>query len=60
MANVLYSTRGLWSVVAVWAVGHWVKSSEQHVGRRVLGWRLCGAALMLSAVVLVVIARGKH
>ena len=25
-ANVLYSSRGLWSVVAVWAIGHWFDS----------------------------------
>jgi drug/metabolite transporter (DMT)-like permease len=58
-ANVLYSTRGLWSVVAVWVVGHWFRSSEQHLGRRVLVWRLVGAALLMSAVVLVVLTRAK-
>ena len=52
--NVLYSSRGLWTVVLVWLVGHWVQSREQQRGRQVLGWRLAGAALMLSAIVLVV------
>lgn len=54
-ANVLYSSRGLWTVLLVWAFGHWVKSREQHLGRRVLTWRLSGAILMMSAIVLVVL-----
>lgn len=53
--NVLYGTRGLWSVVAVWAVGHWFSNREQHLGAAILKWRLAGAALMLAAVVLVII-----
>lgn len=52
-ANVLYSSRGLWSVVAVWAVGHWFGNREQQLGARVLRWRLAGAGLMLVAIVLV-------
>jgi drug/metabolite transporter (DMT)-like permease len=54
-ANVLYGSRGLWSVVAVWAVGHWFSNREQHLGAAVLRWRLAGAALMLTAVVLVIL-----
>jgi drug/metabolite transporter (DMT)-like permease len=52
--NVIYSSRGLWSVAAVWAFGHWFANREQHLGRRVLGWRLIGAALMTAAIALVV------
>jgi drug/metabolite transporter (DMT)-like permease len=51
--NVLYSSRGLWSVVAVWFVGHWFGNRERHLGGGVIGWRLCGAALMLAAIALV-------
>jgi len=54
-ANVLYSSRGLWTVLLVWAFGHWVKSREQHLGRRVLTWRLAGAFLMMSAIVMVLV-----
>lgn len=54
-ANVLYSSRGLWTVLLVWVFGHWVKSREQHLGRRVLVWRLAGAILMMSAIVLVLV-----
>ncbi len=52
-ANVIYSSRGLWSVVAVWAVGHWFSNREQHLGAGVLRWRLAGALLMMAAIALV-------
>lgn len=52
--NIVYASRGLWSVVAVWAVGHWFANPEQHLGRRVLVWRLAGAVLMVLAIALVV------
>jgi len=54
-ANVIYSSRGLWSVVAVWAVGHWFANLERRHGARVLRWRLAGAALMMAAIALVLV-----
>jgi drug/metabolite transporter (DMT)-like permease len=57
-ANVLYSSRGLWSVVGVWAVGHWFTNREQHLGARVLAWRLIGAILLLAAIVMALLDRG--
>lgn len=57
VANVLYSSRGLWSVLAVWLVGHWFGNRERHLGARVLVLRLCGAALLTLAVVLVLLDR---
>jgi drug/metabolite transporter (DMT)-like permease len=54
-ANVLYSSRGLWSVVAVWAIGHWFSNREQHLGARVLAWRLVGAVLLMAAIVMVLL-----
>jgi len=54
-ANIVYSSRGLMSVVFVWAVGHWFANEEQHLGPRVLRARLAGAALMLTAIVLVLV-----
>jgi drug/metabolite transporter (DMT)-like permease len=50
--NVIYSARGLWSVVAVWLVGHWFASREQELGPAVLRVRLAGAALMTAAIVV--------
>jgi drug/metabolite transporter (DMT)-like permease len=54
-ANVVYSSRGLWSILMVGFLGHWVKSREQHLGRGVLAWRAAGAVLMMSAIVLVLV-----
>jgi hypothetical protein len=54
-ANVLYSSRGLWSVVAVWAIGHWFENREQHLGARVLAWRFVGAFLLMAAIVMVLL-----
>lgn len=53
-ANVLYSSRGLWTVVLVWLFGHWVKSREQDLARPVLVARFTGAAFMMCAILLVV------
>lgn len=52
-ANIIYSARGLFSVVAVWAIGHWFTNDEQHLGARVLRLRFIGAGLMVAAIVLV-------
>lgn len=54
-ANIVYASRGLLSVLLVWMIGHWFMNQEQHLGPKVLRWRLFGAALMLSAIVLVVV-----
>jgi drug/metabolite transporter (DMT)-like permease len=53
--NVVYNSRGLWSVVAVWLVGHWWGNTERHAGRAVLMWRLAGAVLLLGAIVVAVV-----
>lgn len=53
-ANVVYASRGLLSVVLVWAIGHWFKNTEQQLGPAVMRWRLAGALMMMSAIVLVV------
>lgn len=52
-ANVLYATRGLWSIALVWWAGRWIKNSERETtgGRRMI-LRLAGAILILVAVVL--------
>ncbi|MEP6672018.1 MAG: DMT family transporter [Chthoniobacter sp.] len=52
--NVVYSARGVWSVAAVWLIGHWFANTEAQLGGGVFRWRLAGAALMTSAIVLVV------
>jgi drug/metabolite transporter (DMT)-like permease len=52
-ANVIYSSRGLWSVVVVWIIGHWFHNAEQQLGSGILRWRLIGSAMMLLAIALV-------
>jgi len=53
--NIVYSSRGLWSVLAVWWIGHWFHNDEQTLGGAVLRLRLWGAALMLAAIGLVLV-----
>jgi drug/metabolite transporter (DMT)-like permease len=52
VTNVLYNTRGLWSVALVWVVGHWFANAEKHVGRAIMTRRLIGALILLAAVCL--------
>lgn len=54
-ANVVYSSRGLWSILLVWAIGAHLQNAESQLGGRTLGWRLAGALLMMSAIVLVLV-----
>ena len=54
-ANILYSTRGLWSVLAIGLLGAWLGTAgEQKLPRAVFRRRLLGSALMLAAIALVV------
>ena len=51
--NVLYNSRGVWSVVLVWTVGHWFGNAERSQGRAVMFRRLAGSALLLAAIALI-------
>lgn len=51
--NVIYSTRGLWSVLAVWWLGHWFANHERASGAAAFKARLLGAGCLCAAVVLV-------
>lgn len=53
--NIVYGTRGVWSVVLVWVLGRQLGAAEAGHGSKVLGWRLAGAGLMSAAVVAVLI-----
>lgn len=53
--NIVYSIRGLWSVLAVWWIGHWFSNDEQSLGATVLRRRLVGAVLMMLAIALVLV-----
>ena len=54
VANVLYSSRGLWSILAVWAVGHWLGNYEGRVGAGHLAWRIAGATTLMVAILCAV------
>lgn len=54
-ANIIYASRGLLSVLLVWMIGHWFQNAEQHLGPKVMRWRLVGTLLMMSAIVLVIV-----
>ena len=53
--NIVYSSRGLFSVLLVWLAGHWFSSTEGQVGRAVLVYRMICAAAMVAAIGLVLI-----
>lgn len=53
--NIVYSTRGLFSVLLVWLTGHWFANEERKAGRAVLLSRLAGATAIIVAIGLVVI-----
>ncbi|MDX1962760.1 MAG: hypothetical protein SFX18_06380 [Pirellulales bacterium] len=52
--NLIYNSRGFFSILAVWGVGHWFDNHERHLGRREFIRRLCGAFLMLAAIFLAI------
>lgn len=54
-ANIVYSSRGLWSVLLVWVLGRFLQNEEGRVGRKVMTRRLIGASLILAAIVLVIL-----
>lgn len=55
--NVVYATRGLWSLALVWWAGRWFGNTERAAaGARAMLLRLAGALLLLAAVVLAVSA----
>lgn len=54
VTNVLYNSRGMWSVVLVWTVGHWFANVERTRGRAVMLRRFAGSLLLLAAIALIV------
>jgi hypothetical protein len=51
--NVVYGTRGLWSLALVWWAGSWFGNADRRdSGPQVLLARAAGGALILAAVIL--------
>ena len=58
--NILYGTRGLWSIVLVWSLGAWFSNRERYTaGPAVMLSRLTGAALITAGVVIAVLERSS-
>jgi drug/metabolite transporter (DMT)-like permease len=53
--NIVFSARGLFSVLLVGVIGHWFASTEQHLPPAVRRARFAGAALMIAAIGLVLV-----
>ena len=55
--NIVYGTRGLWSIALVWFVGQrWFGNEERETAGKVMRLRLAGSLLILSAVVVAVLS----
>jgi drug/metabolite transporter (DMT)-like permease len=54
--NILYGTRGLWTIAVVWIFGRHMGAQERSRGKKILLHRLCGALVLFAAVVLVLLA----
>ncbi|MCH6258522.1 EamA family transporter [Puniceicoccaceae bacterium K14] len=54
--NIIYSSRGIWSVLIVWILGHWFANREREAGRGEMTRRLLGALIMIAAIFLTMIA----
>lgn len=55
VANVFYSTRGLWGVVLVWLCGSWLGVSDASLRGWVVYFRIAGAAVLMAAIGLLLI-----
>lgn len=53
-SNIVYSLRGVWSIVLVWFAGRQLRSTEGAAGGEIMARRLIGATLMVASVALIV------
>ncbi|NJK92795.1 MAG: DMT family transporter [Blastochloris sp.] len=51
--NIVYASRGLWTVLLIWWVGHWFANQEREQGAGTMVTRLLGAVFIMSAVILI-------
>ena len=52
--NVTFNSRGIWSVVLVWVVGHWFGNLEREQGLKTMSGRLLGALILFAAIALTI------
>ena len=53
--NIVYNSRGIWSVLLVWLAGHWFGNIEREQGAQIMIPRLAGSMLLLIAIVLTLV-----
>lgn len=58
IVNICYSSRGIWSVLFAWTIGHYFGSMEHKAGKRVFFERLTGAMLLFIAIIIALIGGG--
>lgn len=49
--NIVYGSRGLWTIILIALCGHWLGIHEVHVSRPIFWSRVIGAIILLSALV---------
>jgi drug/metabolite transporter (DMT)-like permease len=55
--NIIFSSRGIWSVLIVWRLGALFGNNEREAGAKTMAARLAGSTLLFAAIALVII---KH
>ena len=53
--NVVYSLRGLWGVLLAWSLAGWFGGNEAKLPKQIMIARLCGASLLVVAVVVTIL-----
>ncbi len=53
--NIIYGSRGLWSVILVWMIGPLLGNKEKEVGKKIMLRRLAGAVFLCLAIALVLL-----
>ena len=56
-ANVVFSSRGLWTLLLISFAGQLFHSTERHMGTAVMRSHFIGVLLMMSAIALVMLGR---
>lgn len=54
ISNVVYSSRGLWSLAAVWLLGRYLGASDTGLTPRVIVFRFTGALLLFASIAVLV------
>ncbi len=53
--NILYSSRGIWSVALVWLIGKRLGNTESEQGQGLMMKRLIGSFLLFAAILIVIL-----